>query len=142
VRLLSGNAPEAYAETLIYDCRLMNGASAKGSAFALRDLLSESDEWLSLQAAVLSPEATITIARAIVAETGDYARTIAAGRAAVAILRDGMARNGLVISKKELQWLDRIESVLDSLPDTAGALQGEMTEQYGSLYDPATYGLI
>src|SRR6185437_4433992 len=32
VRLLSGNAPEAFAETLIYDCRLMNAAAAKGGA--------------------------------------------------------------------------------------------------------------
>ncbi len=29
VRLLSGNAPEAYAELLAYDCRLMNVATAK-----------------------------------------------------------------------------------------------------------------
>ena len=29
VRLLSGNAPEAYAETLAYDCRLMNVATAQ-----------------------------------------------------------------------------------------------------------------
>ena len=59
VRLLSGNAPEAFAETLIYDCRLMNAATAQGSQIVLRDLLSRSDEWLSPQAAVLSPEATI-----------------------------------------------------------------------------------
>ena len=29
VRLLSGNAPEAFAELLEYDCRLMNAASAR-----------------------------------------------------------------------------------------------------------------
>jgi methanol--5-hydroxybenzimidazolylcobamide Co-methyltransferase len=52
VRLLSGNAPEAFAELLEYDCRLMNAASASGHAKALRDLLTLSDEWLSPQAAV------------------------------------------------------------------------------------------
>ena len=32
VRLLSGNAPEAFAELLIYDCRLMNTAAERGGA--------------------------------------------------------------------------------------------------------------
>ena len=61
VRLLSGSAPEAFTETLAYDCRLMNIASEKGEALRLRDWLTESDEWLSPQAAVLSPEATMSI---------------------------------------------------------------------------------
>lgn len=39
VRLLSGNAPEAYAETLAYDCRLMNVATARNQALTLRDWL-------------------------------------------------------------------------------------------------------
>src|SRR5208337_1663136 len=95
VRLLSGNAPEAFTETLIYDCRLMNVASARGAALTMRDWLSASDEFLSPQAAVLSPEATIAIAKAIVNEEDDYARTVAAGRAAVAILREGAAHKGL-----------------------------------------------
>jgi methanol--5-hydroxybenzimidazolylcobamide Co-methyltransferase len=90
VRLLSGCAPEAYTETLIYDCRLMNAATAKGQATVLRDLLVESDEWLSPQAAVLSPAATCRIAQAIVQESGDYRRTIAAGQAAVSLISEGL----------------------------------------------------
>src|SRR5271157_2339676 len=66
VRLLSGNAPEAYAETLAYDCRLMNVATARNQALTLRDWLTESDEWLSPQAAMLSPRAVCRIANAIV----------------------------------------------------------------------------
>ena len=63
VRLLSGQAPEAFAELLAYDCRLMNVASRKGGATDLRDWLIESDEWTSPQAAVLSPEATVQLRR-------------------------------------------------------------------------------
>ena len=92
VRLLSGNAPEAFAELLEYDCRLMNAASANGQAKALRDLLTVSDEWLSPQAAVLSPAATIEIASAIVSTTDPYERTVAAGKAAVDILVPGRTR--------------------------------------------------
>jgi methanol--5-hydroxybenzimidazolylcobamide Co-methyltransferase len=141
VRLLSGNAPEAFTETLIYDCRLMNVASARGAGLTMRDWLCASDEWLSPQAAVLSPEATLAIAQAIVNENDDYARTMAAGQTAVAILREGAAHRGLALSKKEIQWLDRIESALDSLPASGEELHASLSEEYHSLFLPASYGL-
>ncbi len=79
VRLLSGNAPEVFTELLAYDCRLMNTAAAsEGGAMQMRNWMTASDQWLSPQAAVLSPEATIKIATAIVgADTSlssDYCR--------------------------------------------------------------------
>ena len=140
VRLLSGSAPEAFTEMLAYDCRLMNVASERGQALALRDCLTASDEWLSPQAAVLSPAATIAISRAIVAEKDDYRRTVAAGHTAVAIIRDGVAGNGLALSKKELQWLNRIEAALDSLPATGDELEAALGEEYHGLFRPASYG--
>lgn len=136
IRLLSGNAPEAYAESLAYDCRLMNTAAARGEALTLRDWLSESDEWLSPQAAVLSPEATCRIAEAIVSARGGYRRTISAGLAAVAILRDAR----LSLSAREKQWLDRIESALESMPAEEALLE-EMSGRYGSLFARFSYGL-
>jgi methanol---5-hydroxybenzimidazolylcobamide Co-methyltransferase len=136
IRLLSGNAPEAYAETLAYDCRLMNTATARGQALALRDWLTESDEWLSPQAAVLSPEATCRIAQAIVSAEGGYARTIAAGQAAVAILRD----TRLALSARERQWLDRIDSALGSLPSEQALLEA-MLARHGALFARSSYGL-
>ncbi len=141
VRLLSGNAPEAFTETLIYDCRLMNVAAARGETLKMRDWLCASDEWLSPQAAVLSPDATMAIARAIVNEEDDYARTVAAGQAAVTILREGAAHKGLILSKKEIQWLDRIESALDSLPASGEELQASLNEEYQSMFLPESYGL-
>jgi methanol--5-hydroxybenzimidazolylcobamide Co-methyltransferase len=141
VRLLAGNAPEVFTEALAYDCRLMNVATGRGQALVLRDWLTASDEWLSPQAAVLSPDATIAISRAIVEENDDYQRTIAAGHAAVAILREGIAGHGLVLSKKELNWLNRIENALDALPATGEGLQASMGEEYRGLFNPASYGL-
>ena len=46
----------------------------------MRNWMATSDEWLSPQAAVLSPEATIRIAGAIVAADTPYHRVIAAGQ--------------------------------------------------------------
>ena len=140
VRLLSGSAPEAYTELLTYDCRLMNVAASKGQAALFRDWLTESDEWLSPQAAVLSPVAAYRIAEAIVAADSDYQRTIAAGSAAVSILKDGIASGRLKLSGREQQWLERIEKELCSLPAKEDDLRNEMLEQHGQVFDPASYG--
>ena len=141
VRLLSGNAPEAFAELLEYDCRLMNAASANGQAKALRDLLTVSDEWLSPQAAVLSPAATIEIASAIVSTTDPYERTVAAGKAAVDILYRGAREGRMSLARKERQWLDRIGEALATLPSDWRELQVQIEPEYGDLYDRSSYGL-
>lgn len=141
VRLLSGSAPEAYAELLAYDCRLMNQALAQGGGRTLRDWLTASDRWLSPQAVILSPEATCAIAQAIVAEPSDYRRTVAAGQTAVQLLREGVAAGHLRLADTERRWLDRLATALVDLPDTEDTLLGEMSESYGHLYRPASYGL-
>ena len=142
VRLLSGNAPEVFTELLTYDCRLMNAAATDPSgALRMRDWMTVSDEWLSPQAAVLSPAATIKIASAIVDADTPYRQTAAAGRAAVEILKGGIDRGQLHISRKEGQWLSRIDEALDVLPRDENTLIGDMEEEYGSLYDKASYGL-
>ena len=141
VRLLSGNAPEAYAELLAYDCRLMNQATARGGALMLRDWLSDSDRWLSPQAVILSPEATWEIAQAIVRETDDYRRTVAAGMAAVRLLKEGLRSGRLALAGAERQWLDRADAALAELPAEEHALLGEMQDVYGHLFSPASYGL-
>ena len=141
VRLLSGNAPEVFTELLEYDCRLMNAASATGQARAFRDLLTLSDEWLSPQAAVLSPTATFEIASAVVAKQDPYERTVAAGLVAVDILRRGMQAGKLKLSRKEEQWLGRIEAALAELPGTGEDLMRQLEPQYGAYYDKASYAL-
>jgi hypothetical protein len=83
----------------------------------------------------------MTIARAIVSEKDHYNQTIAAGRAAVGILRVGVQRQQLTLRVKEAQWLDRIERELDSLPAEEGNLVEEMMEQHGTEFRASSYGL-
>jgi methanol--5-hydroxybenzimidazolylcobamide Co-methyltransferase len=139
VRLLAGNAPEVFTESLAYDCRLMNVAAARGSAKQLRDWLVESDEWLSPQAAILSPAAAIEIASAIVGASGGYRRVLAAGAAAVRILRSPSAGR-LRLSDKEKRWLDRIEGEFLSVP-AEDELQEEMAGRYSDVLESSSYGL-
>ncbi|HEU0138851.1 MAG TPA: methyltransferase MtaB domain-containing protein, partial [Bryobacteraceae bacterium] len=141
IRLLSGNAPEAYTELLAYDCRLMNTAARNGEARILRDWFVKSDEWLSPQAAVLSPRAALRIARRIMHEQDPYRRTVAAAAEAVAILREGTDAGRWTPSKKENQWLQKIEDAIAVMPaDDAGMLR-EARETYGALFQDDSYGL-
>jgi len=141
VRLLSGNAPEAFTELLAYDCRLMNRALAKGGAGTLQDWLVESDRWLSPQAVILSPDATWALAQAIISQPSAYQRTVAAGQTAVRLLEEGVASGHLHLSKSEAQWLQRIDEQLKDLPPDENELLAEMTTTYGHLFKPASYGL-
>ena len=141
VRLLSGNAPEAFAELLVYDCRLMNTAAGNGQSRLMRDWLVASDEWLSPQAAVLSPASVIRIAQAIVEADDDYQATTAAGRTAVAIIKEGVAAGRLSLGKKEAQWLERIEAEMDGLPATEAKALDELGKECRELFDPDSYGL-
>jgi methanol--5-hydroxybenzimidazolylcobamide Co-methyltransferase len=141
VRLLSGSAPQAFAESLIYDCRLMNEALRRGQERALRDLLVGSDQYHSPQALVISPQASVAIAKAIVAVPSDYQRCIAAAQAAVALIRDAVAQDALRLSPVETRWLGRIESALAGLPSDEGQLLEETAAEYASLFDSASYGL-
>ncbi|MBZ5593994.1 MAG: hypothetical protein LAP39_17275 [Acidobacteriia bacterium] len=141
IRLLSGSAPEAYTESLIYDCRLMNVAAQQGGALMLRDWLTASDQWLSPQAALLSPEATLEIAAVIVERKSHYERTLGAAQAALSILRGGLSGGAMLIPAKERQWMDRIEQELSGLPGDEKTLRRQVQERYAGIFDPASYGL-
>jgi methanol---5-hydroxybenzimidazolylcobamide Co-methyltransferase len=141
VRLLSGSAPEAFLESLAYDCRLMNRATATRKTGELQRLLVDSDAMLSPQAAVLTPEATLRIARAIVGERTHYGMTVAAARAAVEIIREAAAHGGMVLARREESWLSRIERTLVSLPDDSSALLESVAERYGHRMLLSSYGL-
>jgi len=143
VKLLSAKAPEVFLEILAYDCRLLNAAARQGKAAWLRDLLVESDQYASPQALVLGPEATIRIARAILDHSADdYARTLAAGRAAIELIREAVAGGKLTLSKMETRWFDRIQRAFDALPETAAELAAEVLPRYEGLVDMASYGSL
>ncbi len=141
VPLLSGSAPEVFAELLVYDCRLMNAALQRGQEKMLRDLFVSSDAYGSPQALVLSPEAAVAIGSAIVREQDDYHRTVTAGIAAATLIREAVDASLLSLSKAECRWLDRIQSSLASLPEDEEELRERVAPTCGHLYDPASYAL-
>ena len=142
VRLLGGYAPEAFAEVLIYDCRLFNEALASGDGPRLRDLLVRSDRDRDPQALVLSPEVVHRTARAIVEAGPDgYARARAAARTAVEVLREATRKGSLVLPPREGKWLDRLERSVEGLPTAEEDLLGRLPAEYRELFIPAEYGI-
>ena len=65
IRLLGAMAPTVSFEQLVYDCRLMNGATARGheTALMMRDLHADSDSRLDPQAYILRPDVVQDIAK-------------------------------------------------------------------------------
>ena len=141
VRLLSGNAPEAYTELLAYDCRLMNIANANKQGHIYQNWMIESDENVTAVGTVLTPTAVYEIAKAIVAEDTDYHRTVAAGKAALNIIQKAVDGKKLNLGKKELNWLLRLHKEFDNLPKDENVLAEEIVDSMGHLFDPECYGL-
>ncbi len=141
LRLLSGSAPEAYLESLAYDCRLFNEALRRNSAETLRTLLVESDIHLSPQAFVLSPEATVQIAGAIVRGKTPYQQTLNAASEATAMIREAVREGRLEIPERERPWLERIQRTLDAVPEDEETMISRMADAHGSLFARESYGL-
>jgi len=112
VKLLSGYAPEVFAEILAYDCRLMNQSLALQSEKQFLQMLVSSDEFKSVHALIISPQSSFRIAEAIVAAKTDFDRTRNAGITACQIIREAVTNGDLKLPQRELNWLGVIEEQL------------------------------
>jgi methanol--5-hydroxybenzimidazolylcobamide Co-methyltransferase len=141
VRLLGGQAPEVFAEMLIYDCRLMNAASSLQRAKMLRRLYVESDRYRDPQAIFLDPEVCFSLAKVIVSESDDYHRMLRAADFACSTLQDAKRNKLLSMSAAESKWLDRIGHVVASVPENPEELGPEIMKVWGQVFLPHEYGI-
>ncbi len=128
IKLLGGMAPTVSLEQLVYDCRLMNQASADGreAALELRDWFVSSDAPLDPHAYILAPNNIIAIAQTIVDSAGPYEAGRRVALQAVDILREGGASGATMVSERELPWLERMQEGLDALPEDEGQFIDQM----------------
>ena len=144
IKLLSDYAPVVSMEQLVYDCRLMNEASRRGreAALLLRDLHADSDSRFDPQAYVLRPDVVFEISRKIVSDTnGGLSRSKTAAQAAVDALRQGLSQGKLLISEREIGWLDTMETQIAEIPDDEEAFISEMISECEKL-DAGVYDLV
>jgi methanol---5-hydroxybenzimidazolylcobamide Co-methyltransferase len=129
VRLLSTYAPTVSLEQLAYDCRLMNAAARSADdTRRLRDWLVESDAARNPQAWVLRPDVVMRISEQIMQERTPYLRTRRAAWAALEEMRRAHQAGELHIAKRELPWLDRLSTQVESLPDHEEDLWDEIAD--------------
>lgn len=144
IKLLGGMAPTCCMEQLVYDCRLMNCARVEGpdAARQLQRWMVQSDAYLDPQAYVLSPEASVELARAIVAQPTPYLAGVAVARRAIALLREGQAAGKVRIAPREIGWLDLMEQSLDDLPlDENAFILEQLALADRGKFLPQEYGL-
>lgn len=113
IKLLSGFAPEVFSEILAYDCRLINQATKEGFERQFTKLLVNSDEYKSVHAFIISPEASFAIAETITPSNSDYEKTRLAGIRACELIRKAVDDKKLAIPDREISWLSLIEEQLE-----------------------------
>jgi methanol--5-hydroxybenzimidazolylcobamide Co-methyltransferase len=141
IRLLSGSAPEAFLELLAYDCRLFNRAAESGEALRLREWMVSSDVPHSVEALMLDPEVVIELAKGIVAEKTDYARTVRAARIACEAMNRCVNAGSVVLSERERDWLAGLSDAVEVLPESEEEALTHLSGEYGHFFSRAAYGL-
>lgn len=142
VKLLGGMAPTVSVEQLVYAARLMNVASARGSANTLRNWFVESDAHFDPQAFVFRPEVVIKLASEIVKEPTPYLRTRCAAAATLAVLKKASDEKQVAVPENELAWFDSLSAQVDSLPrDEDEFIAGMMDQIDTSLVRLEEYGI-
>jgi methanol--5-hydroxybenzimidazolylcobamide Co-methyltransferase len=143
IKLLGGMAPTVSFEQLTYDCRLMNGATAKGkeTALQLRDLHADSDSPLDPQAYILRPDVVLRISKELVAVRGRYERTRKAAELALREIEAGFTNGRLNLSEREQQSLESLKEEAAALPATEQEIIADVMEDCEKL-DPGKYDLV
>jgi len=141
-RMLGGMAPTVYTEQLIYDCRLMNTATAQGKALILRDLFVASDSHLDPHAHILNPAVVLQLSQKIVQGKTPFARTKIAAEATIEELRRANKTGELQLSERDVKYLDILEGQMTTVPEE----ESEFTEMMirnneNENFDPAKYDM-
>lgn len=141
-RMLGGMAPTVYMEQLIYDCRLMNTATAQGKALMLRDLFVESDTHLDPHAHILNPAVVLDLSKKIVKGKTPFARTKIAAGATIEELRRAHKDGELNLAEREVNYLDILEKQLETVPDDEAKFTEMMIKGHTvEVFDPAKYDM-
>ncbi len=139
-----GSSVQCWLGSLGYEVSLMNTAIATGQQKTLRDLYMLSDRARGPEGYVLAYDNAWKVAKAIT-EFGDnyYLRAKAAGITGAKIIREGYDKKELILTKKQLDVLDKIIKELEALPDDEDKFYDYCTKKYKDdvpTFNPKSYG--
>ena len=139
-----GSSVQCWLGSLGYETSLMNTAIATGQGKVLRDLYMTTDRTRGPEGYILAYDNAWQIGKAI-AENGDnyYLRAKAAGITAAKIIRAGYDKKELILTKKQLDVLDKIVVELEALPDDEDKFYDYCVKKYQHdvpTFNPNSYG--
>jgi len=139
-----GSSVQCWLGSLGYETSLMNTAIATGQGKVLRDLYMTTDRTRGPEGYILAYDNAWQIGKAI-AENGDnyYLRAKAAGITAAKIIRAGYDKKELILTKKQLDVLDKIVVELEALPDDEDKFYDYCVKKYQHdvpTFSPKSYG--
>jgi len=143
IKLLGGIAPTVYFEQLEYDVRLMNRATedSHNTVLKLQELMVESDIHFDPQALILAPKHVISISEEIVRGTNYVDASIRGSLKGLEIIEEAIKDGSLKSSERENEWIPRIRTELESIPNTEEAFCNEMIPLHKDNFQPEEYGL-
>ncbi len=125
-----GTSVQCWAESLGYDCSLMNVALSTGKAKDLRDLMVLSDRFRDPQGYVLSYDNAYRVGEAIVKDGNDpYLRAKNAALKSVEIMEEGAAGK-LELTRFETGALADAKASLEALTDDTDTFMSDCMAKY------------
>ncbi len=125
-----GTSVQCWAESLGYDCTLMNVALSTGKAKDLRDLMVLSDRFRDPQGYVLSYDNAYRVGEAIVKDGNDiYLRAKNAAMKSVEIMEEGAAGK-LDLTRFETGALADAKAALEGLTDDSDTFMSDCMTKY------------
>ena len=139
-----GTSVQCWLGSIGYEAALMNTATQLGQAKTLRDLYMYADRTRGPEGYVLAYDNAWKVGKAIT-EFGDnyYLRAKAAGITGAKIIREGYDKKELVLTKKQLDVLDKIIKELEALPDDEDKFYDYCVKKYKDdvpTFNPKSYG--
>ncbi len=138
-----GTTVQCWAESLAYDCALMNTALETKNDKVLRDLLMLSDRYRDPQAYVLAYDNAYRVGEAIVKDGENiYLRAKNAAIECCNIVSEGAAGK-LELSRFEAKALADAKAALEALPDDMDKFMDDCLTKYQSevkVFLPENYG--
>ena len=139
-----GTTVQCWAETLAYDCALMNVALQSGNEKILRDMFVASDMNRDAQGYVLAYNNAYRIGEAITRNGDDiYLRAKNAAIECINIIEEGAKKN-LELSRFESKALSDAKAALESLTDDKEQFMSDCLTKYKQeikVFKPENYGL-
>ena len=139
-----GSSVQCWLGSLGYEVALMNTAIATGQAKILRDLYMTTDRTRGPEGYILAYDNAWRVGKAIASKGNNYYLRAKAGALEGAkIIKEGYDKKELILTKKQLDMINKITKDLEALPDDEDKFYDYCSKKYKEdvpNFNPKSYG--